>query len=559
MKFKADESEVKLRGGYYTRPEIASFLLRWALGIAPRHLLEPSCGDGVFLARLATLLPADAPRPLARLPTVTAFEIDPAEAGKAQAAAERIPGAEVHVRDFLSWSLERLGGPPVFDAAVGNPPFIRYQYLSPESQEIAERIFRSLGLAFTRHVNAWVPFVAAALALLRPGGRLAMVLPAELLHVLHAQSLRTFLAGQCSRVLLFDPQELWFDGVLQGAVLLLAEKRELGTSEEPGRIAIIPTRAESFLDQDPEDLFRTADWAPLGGPVLSGKWMPALLSRREREVLTAAAGLPGVRRFAEVADVDIGIVTGANKFFLVSDGEVERHGLGAWAFPMFGRSEHVPGVIYDEETHVGNRRAGLPSNFLWFTREELADLPPAVRGYLERGAAEGLPERYKCRIRQPWYSVPSVYATSVGMLKRCHHFPRLISNRLGAFTTDTAYRVRAKETEPEDLVFSFVNSLTALCAELEGRHYGGGVLELVPSEIEKLLLPLPLEEPSPGGRLERLDQEIRTGTPAEELLRRQDDDLLAPVGLSSEEAGELRAAWSRLRSRRQRTDDDSRD
>jgi hypothetical protein len=31
-----------------------------------------------------------------------------------------------------------------------------------------------------------------------------------------------------------------------------------------------------------------------------------------------------------------------------------------------------------------------------------------------------------------------------------------------------------------------VNSLTALTAELEGRHYGGGVLELVPSEIEKL-------------------------------------------------------------------------
>ena len=30
-----------------------------------------------------------------------------------------------------------------------------------------------------------------------------------------------------------------------------------------------------------------------------------------------------------------------------------------------------------------------------------------------------------------------------------------------------------------------------MTAELEGRHYGGGVLELTPSEIEKLLIPIP--------------------------------------------------------------------
>lgn len=42
----------------------------------------------------------------------------------------------------------------------------------------------------------------------------------------------------------------------------------------------------------------------------------------------------------------------------------------------------------------------------------------------------------------------------------------------------------------ESLVLAFVNSLTSLTAEMEGRHYGGGVLELVPSEIERLLIPV---------------------------------------------------------------------
>ena len=79
------------------------------------------------------------------------------------------------------------------------------------------------------------------------------------------------------------------------------------------------------------------------------------------------------------------------------------------------------------------------------------------------------------------------------MLKRSHNVPRLILNKAGAYTTDTAYRIRS-EIAPDRLVASFLNPLTALSAELEGRHYGGGVLELVPSEIEKLLVPLSSSE-----------------------------------------------------------------
>ena len=52
--------------------------------------------------------------------------------------------------------------------------------------------------------------------------------------------------------------------------------------------------------------------------------------------------------FNDVAEVDVGIVTGANKFFLVDDETVIYYGLQKWAIPMFGRSDHCPGIIYDE-------------------------------------------------------------------------------------------------------------------------------------------------------------------------------------------------------------------
>ncbi|MDO5758836.1 MAG: hypothetical protein Q4P24_15405 [Rhodobacterales bacterium] len=98
------------------------------------------------------------------------------------------------------------------------------------------------------------------------------------------------------------------------------------------------------------------------------------------------------------------------------------------------------------------------------------------------------------------------------MLKRSHDTPRLILNNVRAYTTDTAYRIRALRGTAEGLVHGLFNSLTAFSAELEGRHYSGGVLELVPSEREKLLLPVP-EGIVPD--VEQLDRMIRENTVAD--------------------------------------------
>lgn len=544
MNFIENESPTKLRGGYYTDARIANFLTRWILEIKPKRVLEPSCGDGVFITALAQLQPHF-------LEALLAFEIEPREAQATANKGTLLPNVklEVHARDFLSWSLSQLWHSPEFDAVLGNPPFIRYQYLDDAQQLRAEKVFERSHLAFTKHTNAWVSFVIASLVHLKPSGRLAMVVPSEILHILHAESLRGFLTRECSRTLIIDPTELWFTDTLQGVVLLMAEKKALPTCTEASGVAIIAVRDRSFLDNSPGSYFERADF--INGPALEGrKWMAALLTNSERALLADTASQKNVSLFSDIAQVDVGIVTGANKFFLIPDAVVEQYGLQRWAYPMFGRSEHVPGVIYDKATHEHNRRSGLPTNFVWLRPKKSTALPRALREYIALGESLGLHRRYKCRVRTPWYTVPSVYAAPVGMLKRCHHFPRLILNRMRALTTDTAYRVRPKRVNSSAFVFSFVNSLTALCAELEGRHYGGGVLELVPSEIERLLIPLV----SPARvDLTTLDAAFRDGLAPEALLERQDRIVLRSVGLPRASREMFLSAWQRLRSRRQRS------
>lgn len=547
MNFIANETAQKLRGGYYTPQDLATFLCEWVLEIEPRRVLEPSCGDGVFFSALRN---AGATATLA----VTGFELDEDEAAKATKRAKEVglKATRVKASDFLSWALEKTGHglfpqEVKFDAVVGNPPFVRYQYLPKPFQVRAEQVFRELELPFTKHTNAWVPFVLASMRMLRPGGRLAMVVPAEVIHVMHAQSLRSYLGRECRRVVIIDPEKLWFAGTLQGAVLLLAEKRKDDREKAEG-LGIYEVRDREFLRESPARIFAAPQ--SINGKTVAGKWTRALLDTETRELIDKLSSHPNVHRFADVADVDVGIVTGANKFFLVTDAVVRAHGLERWAHPMFGRSEHCPGIIYDAAQHEANAKAGNPTNFLWFPNEEPLKSKKA-KSYIEAGEAEALHTRYKCRIRSPWFRVPSVYATEIGMLKRSHDLPRLILNKVGAYTTDTAYRIRTLNgASAEQLVGCFYNGLTALSAELEGRHYGGGVLELVPSEIEKLVLPLPKKV---HVNLKELDRQIRSAMSAQDVLEANSRVVLGGLGLSRGKQDCILSGWMRLRNRRHRT------
>lgn len=545
MNFKILESAQKLRGGYYTQPDIAEYLARWVLEVKPKHILEPASGDGVFVEALAKLGAKS-------VESLIACELNPEEAEltRKRSAADRTFEVKVHTDDFLRWSLPRLLEAPRFDAVLGNPPFVRYQYLDPDQQARAEQVFNTFHLQFTKHTNAWVPFIVAALAQLRPGGRLAMVVPSELLHVIHARSLRHFLLRHCSKILVLDPDQIWFSDTLQGVMLLLAEK-STAPNDEIAEIAVLPIKDRATLNCDAGKHVARASY--MSGNVLNGKWMLSLLDNEERALLEHLGHHNSIQPFKEVASVDVGIVTGANRFFLVPDSVVAEHGLEDWVHPMFGRSDHVQGVIYDKAAHDENRRLGLPTNFLWFKDAPFKSLPKRVQNYILQGESEELHTRYKCRIRSPWYTVPSVYSTPVGMLKRSHHFPRLVLNKVKAFTTDTAYRIEPNKIAAPNLVFNFVNSLTALTAELEGRHYGGGVLELVPSEIEKVLIPLTKQSNEAVGKL---DEAVRAGYAPEELLRKQDELVLRPLGITKKESEILLRAYSRLRLRRQRSTSD---
>ena len=538
MNFKQNETAQKLNGSYYTPRWLSDFICRWILEIHPHNILEPSCGDGVFFDSLKSLNNNNI--------SITGFDID---INAIQISMSKLVNSNFHYSinnaDFIEWSLHNLisNNATTFDAIIGNPPFIRYQYMEKIIQDRAQELFRILGLKFSKHTNAWIPFIMASIKFLTPGGRLGMIIPSEILHVLYAKGLRDYLLDNCSRILLIDPEDIWFDGTLQGAMILLAEKKVTPNMPTDG-VAIYHTRGTTFTQTSPAIIFNNADY--MSGPFLQNKWTYALLTSEERDLYRHLSMNPHVFTFNQLANVDVGIVTGANNFFLVNNQTVEEYNLSDICHPMFGRSEHCPGIIYDVEQHIHNASKGIPTNFLYF-EDETAEM--FYSDYIQKGVDEKLPSRYKCKIRTPWYKVPSVYASPISMLKRSNGMPRLILNSLNAYTTDTAYRITPNETiDAVSMVRCFLNSLTALSAELEGRHYGGGVLELIPSEIERLLVPYITDTFSD---IHLLNNFVKEHTPPE-VLEIQDSLLFPLLGLTVNEIRTLQSALARLRNRRQR-------
>ncbi|MDE2801717.1 MAG: class I SAM-dependent methyltransferase [Chloroflexota bacterium] len=518
----------KRTGAVYTPSALARFLSNWAVQPGAR-VLEPSAGDGQFVEAVTATGQAK---------ELHAIELDPSASEVARARGD---GSTItHTGDFFAWyRSNRLDG--TFDAAVGNPPFIRYQNFLEAHREPAFALMREEGLKPTRLTNAWLPFVVVATKALREGGRFAMVLPAELLQVNYAKELREFLAKKYERLHMITFRKLLFEGVEQETLLLLGERRDSDGAEisftEVEDCAALTDQVLSQSSSVHTDIVHARD-----------KWTQFFLSSKEFSLIQEIEAT-GPDRLGDFAEVDVGIVTGRNDFFVVTRGTAIELGLMEQCLPLVGKSAHVKGLLLREDDWESIAQVGAPCLLVQLGPDDRSALSDAGLAYVQMGEAAGYHTGYKCRVRAPnWWNVPSVWTPDAFMTRQIYDGPRIIANDTNAVCTDTIHRLRVRSgVDAKQLAAASMNSLTWAFAEIKGRSYGGGVLELEPREAEDLPLPLPKEARFLD--LEELDAAARTGG-GEAVRNVVDKVVLHEFGLSTKEIGMLQGIWMRLSTRR---------
>lgn len=541
-KIPADKQ--KLRGGYYTPQKLAQFLVDWGFDHNTKRVLEPSCGDGNFVLEVLK----KAKQSLSNECEVCAVELDADESVAAQQRmyecfAEPSDNVEWLIGDFFS-KFEYLQQNP-FDLIVGNPPFIRFQNIDAGKRDLAFLHLKKFGYRPTKLANIWSAFVQLSIELLKPGGRLAMVVPAELLQVNYAQELRKALTKKFDRAAIVGFKKLVFPEIQQEVVLLLCEGKRIIPQDEPKVFSVEFEDGNHLLEN--LDLSGLTLQIPVKFQQEKLKWTSLFIGNASFEAINEARQAKGLVALGQLASVDIGLVTGRNSFFVMEHERVKSLELKDFTLPIIGKTNALKSIVYDKDDFDAYKVKN-PAYLLNLKGVSDAAFSDNLLKYLRFGEKDNIHTGYKCSIRKRWFDVPSVYVPDGFLFRQIHKYPLLVLNRAGITSTDTIHRVRFKENV-NGLLLSccFFNSLTLACAELGGRSYGGGVLELEPHETEHLLIPY---DSQISIDIQKVDALIRSNRPDEALDYVDSIVLKGWLGFDDALVKKIRIGWLELRNRR---------
>ncbi len=460
--------DAKTLGAYFTPETVADALVRWAVREPGDLLLDPSSGDGRFVARHRNSV---------------GIERDPASVVE---ASDRAPHATVVHGDFFAWaSADRRR----FDCAVGNPPFIRYQRFCGATRQVALDYCRRVGVIFSGLASSWAPFIVAAASKLRAGGRIAFVVPAEIGHAPYATPLMEYLVANFESVHVVAIREKIFPRLAEDCWLLFAENA--GCRADGIQLSKLERFTSSEMPPTAPELISVEEWRVRWG----GRLRPLLLPPRVRGLYTRMATDPASVRLGQIAQIGIGYVSGANDFFHLRPSDVQRFGIpDEFLLPSIRSSRYVTG---DAINDVDIER--------WIAKDEpvfllrippRARVPAAVQVYLDTAEGHRARASYKCRNRNPWYTVPDVRRPAFVLTYMSGKSPALAVNGVGCTCTNALLAVDPRSGMFQNgdgfcgrrLPAGWDSPVGRLSCEIEGHPLGGGMLKLEPGEARNVVL-----------------------------------------------------------------------
>jgi len=473
------QAERNRLGQFATPTALAADILQYAASLLPEgekvRFLDPAIGTGSFYSALRKVFPKK------RIGEALGFEIDPLY-GEPASALWANSGLTIKLADFT-----REEPSPSFNLVVCNPPYVRHHHLqNGDKARLQFRTQAASGIKISGLAGLYCHFLGLSHAWMTDGGIAGWLIPSEFMDVNYGRAVKRYLLDKVTLLHIhrFDPNEVQFvDALVSSAVVWFKNatpppNHEVkftfgGTLFEPNVTRHVPARA---LAHEP-------------------KW-----TRFPASEVRVHNCIPTLSDFFQIKR---GLATGDNGYFILTEEEIAARGL-----PMECFTPVLPSPRYLQQDEVKPRKDGTPDIerrlFLLDTKlseDEIRRRFPALAAYLDEGKAKGLPERYLCKHRSPWYGQENrppapIVCTYLGRGDAKSGRPfRFIFNDSRATVTNvylalypTCALASELDRDPSLLrkIWIALNKLPPDMLLGEGRVYGGGLHKLEPRELSNV-------------------------------------------------------------------------
>jgi adenine-specific DNA-methyltransferase len=463
------QGEAKQLGQVATPEPIGMVMAQWVMSVKPRTVLDPGAGLGGLLA---------ACRQLDAHIQLVGVERDVETLKRAKATAPR--GAKLILADYLK------SDTGLFDGIIANPPYVKAHRLDYSEEDwcyFEER----LGTPLDRLTNLYALFLLKIWEDLAPGGRAAIILPAEFLNANFGHEIKARLVHviRPAALVVFAPSVNLFAKALTTSAIVFLDK---------GRPAETPAWAKRVDSIEEAGKFVCKLCAGTIGRASNGcldlmklnpcdKWLNLLLNGKPQ---IDEASFPN--RVGDYFGCSRGIATGANDFFCLSRAELRLHHLTeAHVEPCITKAVDADGLVFTRE----NFDALVASGRRCFLLNPSRNGQDLMR-YLQLGVERGIPQRHLPSHRPVWYMPENRAVADIWAAVFSRESAKFILNTSGARNLTCFHGLYAKPgwEDLPPLMTLFLNSSEGRRAFSQvNRFYGDGLNKLEPKDVEDMPCP----------------------------------------------------------------------
>ncbi len=458
-------SEVNRRnnGIYYTPENLAYFTVMQVISSKNATVFDPSFGKGALLDASYNILKNNFKATNASK-NLYGCDIEPYN-------LDEIP---VSVREANLVRSNFFNLPSIlkrkYNVIVINPPYVRHHRMDKNLySNTVKRISGTFGLE--KRADLWTYFLVESFNLLKKGGNLAAILPWSFLFTDYSKKIRQLVLSNFNSVKGIVIGKRLFKHAKERIIVLIAK----GYGRKANNIKISYIQEVPTEEVDNCRTLSKKEW--IENPFIFIK------DSKINQLLEVISEKEGWKPLSFYSKINIGVVTGANKYFVLTPHSIKEKKLPKKYFQAIVTSSKQLRTYEIKESECKKYLLSLNS-------KPIKNI--SLVEYIKKMEKVSIHKRAHSKNRDPWYSV-KINPTSDAFLPcMSADIPCLVFNLDSVQCTNTVHKVffnpELTRLQKRWIRLSFLSSVSQLSVETNCRTYGSGVLKLEPSEAGRVLV-----------------------------------------------------------------------